>query len=55
MDETIEKIIGQAMDEVRHYGHCDQYAILDEVSRRLRVESENALKMEYFMEDPSDE
>ncbi len=55
MDETIEKIIEQAMDEVRPYGHCDQYAILDEVSRRLRVESENALKMEYFMEDPNDE
>ena len=55
MEETIEKIIDQAMDEVRHYGHWDQYTILDEVSRRLRVESENALKMEYFMEDASDE
>ena len=48
MEETVEKIIEHAMDEVRHYGYCDRYAILDEVSRRLRVESENALKMEYF-------
>lgn len=55
MEETIENIIGHAMDEVKHYGHCDQYTILDEVSRRLRVESENALKMEYFMEEPEDE
>ena len=55
MEETIENIIDHAMDEVKHYGNCDQYTILDEVSRRLRVESENALKMEYFMEDPSDE
>ena len=51
MDETIEKIIEQALDEVKHYGNCDIYSIFDEVSRRLRMESESALKMEYFMED----
>ncbi len=55
MDETIENIIEHAMDEVKHYGNCDRYTILDEVSRRLRMESENALKMEYFMEEPDDE
>ncbi len=51
MDETIENIIEHALDEVKHYGNCDRYTILDEVSRRLRMESESALKMEYFMED----
>lgn len=55
MDETIENIIEHAMDEVKHYGNCDRYTILDEVSRRLRMESENALKMEYFMEESDDE
>lgn len=55
MDETIEKIIEYALDKVKHYGNCDKYTILDEVSRRLRLESESALKMEYFMEDTDDE
>lgn len=55
MDETVEKIIEHALAQVNHYGNCDKYTILDEVSRRLRLESESALKMEYFMEDTDDE
>ena len=48
MEETVEKIINYAMAQVKHYGHHDRYAILDEVSHRLNFESEAELKMEYF-------
>ena len=55
MEDTVEEITRIVLREIRHYGYCDQYTILDEVCRRLQSEGENALKMEYFMEDTEDE
>lgn len=50
MEETVEKIISFAIEQVKNYGHFDRHAIFDEVSHRLAFESETELNMEYFDE-----
>ena len=48
MDETIEKIVGDAMKVIQDYSYSDQYFILEEVCNRLQHSAEEALKLEYF-------
>lgn len=48
MDETIEKIVGDAMNVIQDYSYSDQYCILEEVCNRLQHSAEEALKLEYF-------
>ena len=48
MDETIEKIVGDAMKVIQDYSYSDQYFIIEEVCNRLQHSAEEALKLEYF-------
>lgn len=48
MDETIEKIVGDAMKVIQDYSYNDQYFILEEVCNRLQHSAEEVLKLEYF-------
>lgn len=52
MDETIEKIVEYAQKAIGSYGCSDRCFILEEVCQRLQEEASNALRMEYFMEEP---
>ena len=47
MDETIEKIVDGAMDEVSGFGGDDQYMIMERVSQRLHEEARRVLVLEY--------
>ena len=48
MDETIEKIVGDAMKVIQDYSYSDQYFILEEVCNRLHHSAEEVLKLEYI-------
>ena len=48
MEETVEKIIKEAMERVKNYTLSDQHWILTEVSDRLRNNADECLQMEYF-------
>lgn len=48
MEETVEKIIKEAMGRVKNYTLSDQHWILTEVSERLRNNADECLQMEYF-------
>ena len=48
MEETVEKIIKEAMESVKNYTLGDQHWILTEVSERLRDNADECLQMEYF-------
>lgn len=48
MEETVDKIIKEAMERVKNYGLSDQHWILTEVSNRLRDNADECLQMEYF-------
>lgn len=48
MEETVEKIIKEAMESVKNYTLSDQYWILTEVSERLRGNADVCLQMEYY-------
>ncbi|WP_294549588.1 hypothetical protein [uncultured Bacteroides sp.] len=48
MEETVEKIIKEAMESVKNYTLSDQHWILTEVSERLRNNADECLQMEYF-------
>lgn len=48
MEETVEKIIKEAMESVKNYTLSDQHWILTEVSDRLRNNADECLQMEYF-------
>ena len=48
MEETVEKIIKEAMERVKNYTLSDQHWILTEVYERLRDNADECLQMEYF-------
>lgn len=48
MEETVEKIIKEAMGRVKNYTLSDQHWILTEVYERLRDNADECLQMEYF-------
>ena len=48
MEETVEKIIKEAMERVKNYTLSDQHWILTEVADRLRNNADECLPMEYF-------
>lgn len=48
MEETVEKIIKEAMERVKNYTLSDQHWILTEVYERLRDNADECLQMEHF-------
>lgn len=50
MDETIEKIVADALRAVDDFTYSDQYELLSEVARRLQEAADTALKTEYMLD-----
>ena len=47
----IEKIVSEAKKQVSEFGYSDQWQILSEAAQRLEELGNEALKLEYMIED----
>ena len=51
MDEVVEKIVAEAKKQVSGFGYTDQWQILSEAAQRLEDMGNEALKLEYMIDD----
>ena len=51
MDEVVEQIVAEAKKQVSGFGYTDQWQILTAIAERLQDLGNEALKIEYMIED----